>query len=567
MNSTDGPNRNAVLGHRTATRVMSSEDENSPLISENNGSLSTVGGASMGRGRKFLVTLCILVTELCERLTFYGLTANLLLFTSSELKLASPWPSTINYLFQGTCYLIPLLGGWLADTYMGRFNTIYASSLLYVVGTLLLAAVSMRDDMVKQLFNVKSIHNKTMRLVYFVLSLVMIAFGTGGIKANVSPFGADQVQREGPKAVQAFFNWFYWFINIGSLIAYTVVVWVQQSNVFYGYCITAGTMFLGVIAFLAGRNKYLTKSPGGSQLSETAKIIREAIRNRRQNAGAWLDGAKNSFGGKFSEAQVEDVKALLRVIAVFIFFIAYWTIYSQMQTTFLIQATYMKLKLENFTVPAASLSIFDIVAVLTLIPIMDHVVYPLLSYCGIRFTPLRRIGVGMLFAAASVIVAGVIEIERRNTWHDGGFEVQKVFDENRNASSLSIFWQVPQFILIGSSEVLTSITGLEFAYSQAPKCLQGLVMGAFLVTSGLGNYVANLLVVIVRAASNNDWYPENDPNQGHLEYFFFLLAGLMLVNFVVFLYVASSYKYKAAPKRTEEIFKDTSQPADGDPAV
>lgn len=214
---------------------------------------------------------------------------------------------------------------------MGRFNTIYGSSLLYVVGTLLLAAVSMRGDMFKKILNVETIHNPTMRLVYFVLALVMIAFGTGGIKANVSPFGADQVYQDGPRAVQAFFNWFYWFINIGSLIAFTVVVGVQQSNVFYGYCITAGTMFLAVIAFLAGRNKYLTKPPGGSQLTETVNVIRNAVRNRRQNAGRWLDGAKSRFGGKFSEVQVEDVKALLRVIAVFIFFIAYWTIYSQVR--------------------------------------------------------------------------------------------------------------------------------------------------------------------------------------------------------------------------------------------
>ena len=130
-----------------------------------------------------------------------------------------------------------------------------------------------------------------------------------------------------------------------------------------------------------------------------------------------------------------------------------------MQTTFLLQGTYMKLEFESFTIPAASLSVFNIAAVLTLIPIMDHAVYPLLSYFGISFTPLRRIGVGMLLAAASVLVAGVVEMERRNTWKDGGFLVQKVFNEERNASSFSVFWQVPQYVLIGSSEVLTSITG------------------------------------------------------------------------------------------------------------
>ena len=94
-------------------------------------------------------------------------------------------------------------------------------------------------------------------------------------------------------------------------------------------------------------------------------------------------------------------------------------------------------------------------------------------------------------------------------------------------------------------------------------------MGAFLVTSGLGSYVTSALVIIVRVASNSDWYPSDDLNQGHMEYFFFLLAGLMLINFVVFLYVASSYKYKTVCKRTKEALKDsdTGQPADGDSSV
>ena len=91
---------------------MTSVDENSPLISENNDLLSTSHGASSnssfntrnqitGRGRKTLVVICILVTELCERITYLGLGANLLLFASSELNLDPPWPSTISYLFSG----------------------------------------------------------------------------------------------------------------------------------------------------------------------------------------------------------------------------------------------------------------------------------------------------------------------------------------------------------------------------------------------------------------------------------------------------------------------------------
>ena len=95
----------------------------------------------------------------------------------------------------GTCYLIPLFGGWLADAHLGRFNTIYGSSLLYVVGTILLAAVSVRNKTLATWFDDKSFaHDHTIRLVYFVISLVLISFGTGGIKANVSPFELGQLQ-------------------------------------------------------------------------------------------------------------------------------------------------------------------------------------------------------------------------------------------------------------------------------------------------------------------------------------------------------------------------------------
>lgn len=77
-------------------------------------------------------------------------------------------------------------------------------------------------------------------------------------------------------------------------------------------------------------------------------------------------------------------------------------------------------------------------------------------------------------------------------------------------------------------------------------------MGVFLASTGVGGYLANLLVAVV----NSDWYPEKDPNQGHMEYFFFLLSGLMMLNFLLFLYIASSYKYKASAQLGDESEKE-----------
>ena len=120
----------------------------------------------------------------------------------------------------------------------------------------------------------------------------------------------------------------------------------------------------------------------------------------------------------------------------------------------------MNLKVTNsFSFPAASLSIFDGVSLLVLIPFIDRVVYPSLHRLGFNFTPLRRIGVGMLFAVGSVVMAGVIEIERKHIIRTHGTFEQDVFNKTVNASTMSVLYQVPQYILEGTSEALVVVTG------------------------------------------------------------------------------------------------------------
>ena len=120
----------------------------------------------------------------------------------------------------------------------------------------------------------------------------------------------------------------------------------------------------------------------------------------------------------------------------------------------------MNLKVtSNLLFPVASLSLFEVATLLLLIPLMDGVIFPILRRLGVEFTPLRRIGVGMLFASGSVALAGLIEIERKHILKTQGPISQIVFDKTINASPMSVFWQVPQYILQGTSEVLVSVTG------------------------------------------------------------------------------------------------------------
>ena len=111
---------------------------------------------------------------------------------------------------------------------------------------------------------------------------------------------------------------------------------------------------------------------------------------------------------------------------------------------------------DKLNFPAASLTVFENLSLLIIIPFIDRVVYPGLLRYGFNFTPLRRIGVGMLFAAGSVALAGIIEVERK---HGHGTFDQDVFNKTVNASTMSVFYQVPQYILQGTSEALVSVTG------------------------------------------------------------------------------------------------------------
>ncbi|XP_078366337.1 solute carrier family 15 member 4-like [Oculina patagonica] len=504
---------------------------------------------------RYLVVLCILVVELCERLTFYGVTANLVFYCKDVLKLDSPLPSTIALAFQGTCFFTPIIGGWLADTKIGRYNAIYGCSLLYIVGTILLTTIT---------YNYPPAYALSMAIKegFLAVSLILIAIATGGIKANVGPIGADQVQEEGPEMVQKFFNWFYWFIQIGSLLSFTAVVYVQQEiSFFYGYLITVVSMACGTILLVIGRKHYILHPPQGSYLADTLRIIGRGLKDKlcckKTPLGThWLDGAKHALGGKYSDEMVEGVKSVVRLIPIFLTFIFYWTIYGQGSTTFLLQGSYMNLKVtDKLSFPAASLNIFGLLSLLILIPFIDRVVYPGLHRVGLNFSPLRRIGVGMLFAACSMALAGAIEVERK---HDYGTFEQVVLQQSVNASTMSVFYQVPQYILQGISEALVSVTGLEFAYSQSPADLRSVVMGVCVAMIGLGYYVASLLAYIVKHASHGNWYPD-DLNKGTLEYYMFLLAGLMLINAAVFLFLAVRYRYADTADKGNPVNDDHSE--------
>uniref|UniRef100_A0A804LGS1 Protein NRT1/ PTR FAMILY 8.3 n=1 Tax=Zea mays TaxID=4577 RepID=A0A804LGS1_MAIZE len=225
-------------------------------------------------------------TEVCERLAYYGISKSLVTYLSTRLHEGNVSAARNFTTWQGTCYLTPLIGATLADSYWGKYRTIAVFSTIYFLGmsALTLSASVPSFQPPQCVGSICPQPTLSQYLLYFV-GLYMIALGAGGIKPCVSSFGADQFDDTDPveKAKKgAFFNWFYFCINIGSLISGTVLIWVQENC---GYSIGFGipTFFiaLAIGSFFIGSDIYRFQIPGGSPLTRACQVVVAATHKRK----------------------------------------------------------------------------------------------------------------------------------------------------------------------------------------------------------------------------------------------------------------------------------------------
>ncbi|RRT37434.1 hypothetical protein B296_00052335 [Ensete ventricosum] len=207
----------------------------------------------------------ILGVELCERLTTLGIAVNLVTYLTGTMHLGSAASANIVTNFLGTSFMLCLLGGFIADTYLGRYLTI-------AIFTAVQASVSIAQC-------------PCFVLGVLYLGLYLTALGTGGLKSSVSGFGSDQFdETDGAekKQMTKFFSWFFFFISLGSLMAVTVLVYIQDNlGRRWGYGICAVAIMLGLVVFLSGTRRYRFKRLVGSPLTQVAVVVASAWRKRR----------------------------------------------------------------------------------------------------------------------------------------------------------------------------------------------------------------------------------------------------------------------------------------------
>lgn len=534
----------------------------------------------------------ILGNECCERLAYYGMSTNLVNYLKLRLNQGNVTASNNVTNWSGTCYITPLIGAFLADAYLGRYWTIAGFSIIYVFGmTLLTMSASVHG--LEPSCDKNGCHPTKTQIAACFTALYLIALGTGGIKPCVSSFGADQFDETDEterKKKSSFFNWFYFSINIGALIASSVLVWIQMNVGWgWGFGIPAVAMAIAVVSFFSGSRLYRIQKPGGSPLTRIIQVIVASFRKHNvevpadksllyetaDEEGCNIKGSRKlehtdklRFFDKAavetqtdqikgltnpwrlcSVTQVEELKAIIRLLPVWASGIVFATVYSQMSTMFVLQGNTMDPHMgRHFKIPAASLSVFDTLSVIFWAPLYDQIIVPYarrLTGNERGFTQLQRMGIGLVISIFSMVTAGILEIVRLNM-------IRKNSYYDLTYIPMSIFWQVPQYFLIGCAEVFTFIGQLEFFYDQAPDAMRSLCSALSLTTVALGNYLSTLLVTIVTKITTKNgklgWIPDN-LNRGHLDYFYWLLAILSLLNFLVYLWIAKWYTYKKATGR------------------
>ncbi|CAD6243933.1 unnamed protein product [Miscanthus lutarioriparius] len=535
----------------------------------------------------------ILGTELAERVCVMGISMNLVTYLVGELHLSNSKSANVVTNFMGTLNLLALVGGFLADAKLGRYLTIAISATIAATGVSLLTVdttvPSMRPPACANARGPRAHHEcvpaRGGQLALLYAALYTIAAGAGGLKANVSGFGSDQFDARDPREERAmvfFFNRFYFCISLGSLFAVTVLVYVQDNvGRAWGYGVSAVAMLLAVAVFVAGTPRYRYRRPQGSPLTVIGRVLATAWRKRRLtlpadaaelhgfaaakvahtdrlrclDKAAIVEADLSAPAGKQQASsavaastvtEVEEVKMVVKLLPIWSTCILFWTVYSQMTTFSVEQATRMDRHLRRpgsgsgagggFAVPAGSLSVFLFISILLFTSLNERLLVPLAARLTGRpqgLTSLQRVGTGLALSVAAMAVSALVEKKRRDASNGPGHV------------AISAFWLVPQFFLVGAGEAFAYVGQLEFFIREAPERMKSMSTGLFLVTLSTGFFLSTFLVFAVDAATRGAWI-RNNLDRGRLDLFYSMLAVLGVANFAVFIVFARRHQYKAS---------------------
>lgn len=439
----------------------------------------------------------IIGNELAERFSYYGMKTILVVFMtqyimnrSGQVEPMSEADATTWYhYFSMANYFFPIIGAIISDVLWGKYKTIMTLSVVYVLGHVALAVDDTRLGL--------------------SIGLTLIAMGSGGIKPCVSAHVGDQFTKFNKHLLEKIFGYFYFSVNLGAAASSLLTPVLLDS---YGPHLAFGVpgflMLIATVVFYMGRKVFVAVPPVG-----------------------WKQYKNDVFSH-------QGKKAIVNLSIMYIFIAVFWSLFDQTGSSWVLQAEQMdkfvNLGFVKFELLASQIQAINPILIMLFIPGFTSLLYPNLNKL-FKLTPLRKIIIGMFIAGFSFALLAVAQIQII-----GG-------------ATPSILWQFFAYVILTAAEVMVSITGLEFSYTQAPNSMKSFVMGLWLLSVALGNFITAQVTSRLQ-----DIITIGTPT------YFWFFAGLMFLTAIIFMFVASRYKEESYIQNRSEKPKPLGEIVDMD---
>ncbi|KAL5561970.1 hypothetical protein UlMin_031717 [Ulmus minor] len=530
----------------------------------------------------------IVAYEVFERIAYYGISTNLVLFLTNQLHEGTVNATNNVTNWVGTVWVTPILGAYIADAYLGRYWTFIIASVIYLAGmsllTLAVSVPALRPPQCGHGIKEEDCERaSSLKVATFYCALYIIAIGAGGTKPNISTMGADQFDEFEPKERTqklSFFNWWMFSIFFGTLFSNTFLIYIQDN---VGWALGYGIPTLGLVfsiwLFLVGTPFYRHKLPTGSPLTRMAMVLVAALRKWKVPLPndpielyelSWveytkvgklridhtpslrfLDKAATRTGSTSPwmlspVTQVEETKQMLKMLPILISTFIPSATLAQAYTLSIKQGTTLDRSIgPHFQIPPACVTAFVTIFLLISLVLYDRLFVPNIrkyTHNPRGITLLQRLGIGLILNFLIMIVAFLGETKRLKVAKEN-----HIFQETEIVP-LSIFLLIPQYALTGVTESFVETAKLEFFYDQAPVGMKSLGASFFTTSLGIGSFLSSFILTTVSSCTKRNgrkgWILDN-LNVSHLDYYYAVLGVLCFLNLFFFFYVAKSFVYNA----------------------
>jgi POT family proton-dependent oligopeptide transporter len=468
-------------------------------------------------------------TEMWERFSFYGMKALLIFYLTKYHLFSDDSGNLLIGSYAALVYAVPVIGGFIADRYLGFRKAIVFGGVLLVLGHLGMAyegnaaTQSMTGEIIRD--------NQALQFFYFSLSLIIL--GVGFLKANISSL-VGELYEVGDKRRDSGFTIFYMGINLGSFLATIICVWLgEEYGWSYGFGAAGVGMFFGLVTFVYGK-KYLN-GKGESTAPELLKktffgikiewliyiisllsvfVFWQMVQSHEVvSSSLMVAGVLSAVYILYYSITQVDKKAreqLFALTILIVFTIIFWALFEQAYTSLNLFADRV---LDRGDIPAGSFLSLNALFIILLAPVFAWLWVKLGKYnpnTAVKFSlALMLVGLGF----GSLVL---------------GINISEM-------GKVGMIWLVITYFLHTCGELCLSPVGLSAVTKLSPPKIVGFMMGVWFLATASSEFIASILANIASVDTSNGTAPDlNIAKESYLvlfEYLFYtgLIFGVLLL--------------------------------------